>query len=99
MNLPYVIAVRFAAVVYDPGLPQVSIGDDTSVFRTVLQILFSVMGAVAVFIITLAGFKYVTSGGNPENVAKAKGTIIYAAVGLVVSLIAFSIVTFVVKNL
>jgi len=57
------------------------------------------MGAVAVFIITLAGFKYVTSGGNPENVAKAKGTIIYAAVGLVVSLIAFSIVTFVVKNL
>lgn len=63
-----------------------------------IQITTQVTGAIALLIIIIAGFRYVTSQGNAQSVAKAKNAIIYAGVGLAVSLLAFSIVTFVVKG-
>jgi hypothetical protein len=43
----------------------------------------------------LAGFKFITSSGKPEEIAKAKDTIIYAAVGLIVCAAAVTIISFV----
>jgi uncharacterized membrane protein YjfL (UPF0719 family) len=43
--------------------------------------------------------KFVLSRGNPDAVAKARNTIIYAAVGLVISMLSFAIVRFVVRGL
>lgn len=53
-----------------------------------------VAGAIAVLIITLAGFRYVTSAGDPQAAAKAKNAIIYTLVGLAVALSAFGIISF-----
>lgn len=64
-----------------------------------LKLVFAVAGAVAVLIITIAGFKYAVSMGNPEQAAKAKNSIIYALIGLLVCLVAFSVVTFVLDKL
>ena len=44
--------------------------------------------AVAVFMIILAGFKFVTGGDKPEETAKARQMILYAAVGIAVALLA-----------
>jgi hypothetical protein len=63
-----------------------------------IAITTQITGAIALLIIVVAGLRYVTSQGNPQAVAKAKNAIIYAGVGLAVSLLAFSIVTFVVKG-
>ena len=62
----------------------------------VLQIVFGVLGAVAVLIIVIAGLQYVLSGGDPQKTSRAKDTILYAAIGLVVAVMAFTIVTFVI---
>lgn len=63
---------------------------------TVLQIVFGFAGAIAVIILILAGLKYNLSLGDPQKTAQAKNAIIYAAVGLAVCVLAFSIVSLIV---
>ncbi len=70
----------------------------TSTIQTVIQIAIAILAAVTLLIITIAGFQYVLSQGDPQKVAKAKNTIIYAVIGLVVAILAQVIVTFVVNG-
>jgi hypothetical protein len=62
-------------------------------------IIALVTGSVAVIIIILGGFMYITSGGDPQKVSTAKNTILYAAIGLVVIVAAQTIITFVLSKL
>lgn len=80
------------------GLPKLS-ANSTSPINTVLQIVFGIMGSVALLMIVLAGFKYITAQGEPDKLNKAKDTIIYAAIGLAISLSAYTIVTTVINRL
>lgn len=74
-------------------------GDFTqATFTDVLQLVFGLLGAIALLMVTIGGLKYVSSQGDPQATAKAKNTILYAIVGLVVAIAAFSIVTFVVQS-
>ena len=65
--------------------------------QTIINIVFSITGAISLLIITIAGFQYIVSQGDPQAVGKAKNAIIYACVGLGISILAVSIVTFVFK--
>jgi hypothetical protein len=65
---------------------------------TAFQIVFALAAGVALVILMLAALKYITSRGDPSAVAKAKNTILYAVIGLVIAASAFSIVSFVVKK-
>ncbi len=64
----------------------------------IINILSLAVGVVAVVMIIIGGFKYVTSGGDSGNVTGAKNTILYAVVGLVVVALAQVIVRFVVDR-
>ena len=79
------------------GLPKTPAGPDR--VTAVLTIVFGVIGALSLLFITIGGFRYILSEGDPQAAAKAKGTIIYSLVGLVVSISAVAIVTFVLKRL
>lgn len=92
------VAYYFAQIFKDGDLKVPKKTVDSNVLATVLQIVFGFAGAIALLIITIAGFRYVTSQGKPQEVAKAKDTIIYAIVGLIVSMTAFSIVKFVLTR-
>ena len=75
-------------------------GDFTEMtFTKGLQIASGIAGGIALLIVTLAGFKYVVSQGNPQETAKAKNTIIGALIGVVVSITAYGIVTFVIRQI
>lgn len=63
--------------------------------QIILSVIFSIIGALSLLFVTVGGFRYVASQGDPQAAARAKGTITYALVGLVVSICAVSIVTFV----
>lgn len=67
--------------------------------ESALQIAFGLGGAIALIIITIAGLRYVVSAGDPASATKARNAIIYALIGLVVCLTAFSIITFVLGRL
>lgn len=60
-----------------------------------IDILLRVVALVAVGFIIYAGFQYMTSNGEPERTKNAKDTILNALIGLVVAIIASTIVSFV----
>jgi len=61
-----------------------------------LNMIYVVAGIVAVIVIILAGYKYVTAAGDSAAISKAKNTILYAVVGLVVIILAFAVTWFVI---
>lgn len=65
----------------------------------VRSIVFGIIGAVSILIITIAGVQYILSQGDPQRTAKAKNTILYTVIGLVVAILATSIVSFVLTEL
>ena len=62
------------------------------ILGAILRILFALIGMIAVVIIIVAGFRMVLASGNTEELTKAKKAITWAIVGLIVSLMSFSIV-------
>lgn len=64
----------------------------------VIQIALSFLGIIAVSIIMYAGWLWMTSEGDAGQIEKAKKTLINAAIGLVLILSAFSIVTFILNT-
>lgn len=66
--------------------------------RTIINVLSIIIGAVAVIMIIIGGFRYITSGGSAEGTKAARQTIVYAIVGLVIVALAQIIVHFVLNN-
>lgn len=82
----------------DPGaLPTNSTNANT--LQTILGIIFGILGAFALLVIVISGFRYILSAGDPEKATKARNGIIYALVGLVVAISADAIVSFVIKRI
>jgi len=65
----------------------------------VLKTVFTWTGILAVIVIIIGAVFYMTSEGDPGKVAKAKNAILYAIIGLIVSLSAFAIVNFVLSRI
>lgn len=66
-----------------------------NIISTVINIFSIIVGVIAVIMIIIGGIKYITSGGDSNNISSAKTTIIYAIIGLVVVALAQIIVRFV----
>jgi hypothetical protein len=62
------------------------------------NIIALIAGIAAVIMIIVAGFKFITSQGDSGAVADARKTIIYTTVGLVVIVLARTIITYVVSK-
>jgi len=75
-------------------LPRTPAGSDQ--MQTIVNAVLGVMGAVAVLIVVLAGFRMITSQGDPGAVTTARNAIIYSLIGLAVIMFVFAIVNFVV---
>jgi hypothetical protein len=75
--------------------------NDNIVLTTInkaIDIIASVAGLAALIIIIIAGFSYVTSGGNAEQAKNARNRIIYAAVGLVIIASSWAITSFILDK-
>lgn len=70
-----------------------------NIIHTIVNLLSALVGVVAVIMIIVGGFRYITSGGNDTSVTSAKNTILYAIIGLVVVALAQLIVRFTLSKL
>ena len=61
--------------------------------------VIGVLGLVAVVVIIVGGVQYMTSSGDAGKVKKAKDTILYGLIGLVVCVLAFALVQFVISTI
>ncbi len=68
----------------------------TDIVKQLINLFLFVIGALSVIMIVHSGFKYVSSRGEAEQVKSAKNTLLYAVAGLIVAMLAFTIVNFVV---
>lgn len=77
-------------------LPNVAASAGT--LGTVLNLAFQIAGALAVVFIVIGGINYSRSNGDAGSIKRAKETIIYAVVGLVIALFATAIINFVLER-
>lgn len=80
------------------GLPTYGCGDRSSfstIIETVLKLVFGAMALISLLFIVIGGLKYTLSNGDSNAIASAKNTILYAIMGLVLGVSAFSIIGFV----
>ena len=63
----------------------------------IVRYLMTFLGIIAVVIILLGGFKWMTAAGNEDKVAEAKKLIVAGIIGLIIILASFAIVKFVVS--
>jgi hypothetical protein len=69
------------------------------IMELAVNVFSVIVGFVAVVMIVVSGFKYITSGGDAQSISSAKNTLTYAIVGLVVVVMAKTIVYFVFQRL
>ena len=83
------------------GCPNTStkVAELPNVVVNILNGIIAVSGLVAVIFVIVGGVQYMTSAGDPGKTKKAKDTILYAVIGLIVCVLAFAIVNFVIKNI
>lgn len=79
------------------NLPRAKANQET--FDTAFRIFFVTLGAVAVLLFVIAGFRYVTSQGDPAKVAAAKSRLIYIGIGLIIIALAGAMVNFVIDRI
>lgn len=63
--------------------------------QNVLTVVFITLGAIAVLMVVIGGFRYIFARGNPDSTAQAKNMITHSLVGLIIAALAATIVNFV----
>ncbi|MFH1866946.1 MAG: hypothetical protein ABIJ81_02595 [Patescibacteria group bacterium] len=79
-----------------------NLGTDVDLIESVariINILLGFLGVIAIIIIIVAGFQWMTAGGNEEKIAGAKKMLGAGVIGLVIILAAYAIASFVVGGL
>lgn len=69
-----------------------------TLLKNIINVFSAIVGAVSVIMIIVGGFRYVTSGGDANNISGAKNTVLYAVVGLIIVAFAQVIVQFVLQK-
>jgi len=74
-------------------------GDFTTLIDRISNGIGAVIGGLAVVVLLIAGIYFLTSGGNPERMQLAKRYLTYAIIGIVVALLASTIVDIILEIL
>ena len=86
------------------GLGTLSMSDDPNIglydkIAAIINIALGFVGIIAVILIIYAGFKWITAGGNEEQVKSSRDIIRNAVIGIGIVMLAYVITNFVTKSL
>ncbi len=92
-------AAKFMSVFLIIGVPFVlihpafaadgSVGQVETFIRSIIKVVAGLAGLVATGFFVVGGFGYITSSGNPEHLDRSKRTLLFAALGLAITIGAF----------
>ena len=80
------------------GMPRDLIGQN-GVFTNITNTILFAVGLISVVMLIFGGIRYVISGGDQKKVTDAKNTILYAIIGLIISILSFAIVNFILNSI
>ncbi|MBR5419195.1 hypothetical protein IK110_03030 [Candidatus Saccharibacteria bacterium] len=66
---------------------------------TIIKAVLGIVGIIAVIVIVIAGIFYATSQGDAGKISRAKSAILFASIGLIISLLSFAIVSFILGKM
>lgn len=69
-----------------------------TIITAALNVFSTVVGIAGVIMVLIGGYKYLSSGGDSSKTASARGTIIWALIGLIVAAMAQVLVRFVLSE-
>ena len=78
------------------GMPTQLMGGDGTLSNIINTILY-VAGVIAVAMLIIGGIRFMISRGDKDKVQKAKNTIVYAIIGLILVIFSYAIVNFIVS--
>ena len=79
------------------GLPMIQA--NKSNLASLLEIVFAILGVLTILLVMIGGFRLIIAQGDPQAVAKARNTILYAIVGLAIAICSEAIVAFTLGKL
>ena len=100
-NILKIFATATNNGIIDPG-NTLAKGNGDDLKNAVIGIINAVVGILAlicVVVVIVGGVTYMTSSGDAGKVKKAKDTILYGVIGLIVCVLAFAIVNFVIAKI
>lgn len=62
----------------------------------IINSILGALGSIALFMFVYGGIVWMTAAGNDEKIKKAKNTIVYAVLGLIMTFLSFVIVRWVI---
>jgi uncharacterized membrane protein len=100
-------ALDFKQIINNSNPGGVFVGDPTlggkadfiKLVGKIAQTSLGVLSVVCITVLVLAGYKYVTAMGNDEQTQKAKTSIQWAIIGLLIAIFSYSIVNVIVNTI
>lgn len=80
------------------GMPSDLFGQQ-GIFTSISNTILYIVGIVSVIMLIFGGLRYIISGGDSKKVTDAKNTILYAIIGLIISILSYAIVNFVLNSI
>mgnify|MGYP001611473199 CR=1 FL=1 len=88
MALPWIVRAQFE-LPGDTGVETIEdITGEDGILCRIAGLLFVILIVVTIIFIIVAAFKYLTAGGDPEKIKSANYQLVYAAIALVIALVA-----------
>lgn len=88
-------AAPAVAKLHKDDVPLIPHPTAVDVLNGALNVVYFTSAIVAVIVIILAGYKFVTAVYEPAKIAQAKNQILYAVIGLIVVMFAFAATQFI----
>lgn len=89
----------------DSAICKSQVGPDTNplsgqngLLNRITNIVAIVAGFAAIIMVILGGIRFITSGGDPNNVKSARNTVLYALIGIIVIVLARMLILFVINE-
>lgn len=88
--------ISVAGTARNVDIPSVSAD---SIVQNIVSTVFFIIGFISIIMILVGSFRFLTSNGDSSKNKQARMTLTYAIVGLIVSISAYSIITWVLGNI
>jgi len=98
ISMPLLVGAQFNPT-EGSGSAGISTGTLSATLTNILSILLGIVALLAVLGMVVAGFMFITAGGNNDRLESAKGWLMYSIIGLAVALIGYIVVGFVASLL
>ncbi len=105
LGLTFAIPTPSAVAQTGPSLPNpLGQNEDNTpislldVLLRVMQIALAAVDIFALFMFIMGGFQLLISAGNPERIKKAKDTLVWATLGILVITLSYSILKFIFEE-